>query len=154
MLDQEATTDTHTATQSSMLVHHIAALAAAQMQGDWSGMAALLKDVQEDDLPLYGNVAAEMVAQCAHWDVRALDDGGDFDAVPRPIRAAAIAIAQHNYDRARVMARGRCTPSEAAWVMCLAWNAVSDDPAAALDKAQLVCRASAQGVRLVATNAA
>jgi len=150
--EQQSISDAVEVDHAGVLVHTIAALAAAQMQADWAGMSAILADVDSEDLPLFGNVAAEMLAQCAHWNVSALDDGGEFDSVPRPMRAAAIAISEGNYDRAHIMARGRCTPSEAAWVMCQAWNSATGDPAEALARAQSVCRAATKGVRLVATH--
>lgn len=150
--EQQDINDVVDVDHAGALVHTIAALAAAQMQADWSGMSSILSDVDPDDLPLFGNVAAEMLAQCAHWNASTLDDGGEFDSVPRPMRAAAIAISEGNYDRAHVMARGRCTPAEAAWVMCQAWNAVTGDPSEALARAQSVCRSATKGVRLIATH--
>ena len=142
-----------TSERVSAIVHSIAAIAAAQMQADWTGMSALLDGVSPEDIPLYGNVTAELLAQCAHWEVNSLEDGGQFDSIERPLRAAAIAISEGKFDRANILARGRTTPSEAAWAMCLAWNAQEGDPGRALEKAQAICRAAASGVRLVATYA-
>lgn len=133
----------------STVMRQIAALAASQMQADWTGMSVILKDIREDDVPVFGNVVAEMLAQCAHWDARALEDGGPFDAVDRPLRAAAIAITRGNFERARILARGRCTPSEAAWAMVKAWNASEGAADLALQRAQRACAQASRGVKFI-----
>lgn len=138
-----------TARPVSNVMHQIAALAATQMQADWTGMALILKEIEDEDLPLFGNVAAEMLAQCAHWDAKALEDGGIFDAVDRPMRAAAIAITRGNFERARILARGRCTPAEAAWTLVRAWNASEGTPELALERARRACAQAQQGVKFI-----
>lgn len=107
--------------QALRVLANLSAMAAAEIQEDWHGFEVLRDAVPDADVNLYGQAAAMVLLDAVEGYSGELADGGRFDSVDRHLRAAAVAFAKGNSERAYLLVRGRFGVPSAVKAVAEAW---------------------------------